>query len=150
MVPVSCGESISTPFARVAQELTGIHFKFLSCPHLVHRIPPVIRTSQRLSTALCTATPQVTRRNSENTSDDRHHNHSVFSRRPSVNPEFPPRPCRPAQPAPPRAPPKRPPLPQPRRPREPHPQLARARPRPSPSRPHLGRSRYAKPRPASP
>ena len=41
---------------------------FFSCPHLVHRIPPVIRTSQRLSTALCTATPQVTRRNSENTS----------------------------------------------------------------------------------
>ena len=68
MVPVSCGESISTPFARVAQEPTGIHFKFLSCPHLVHRIPPVIRTSQRLSTALCTATPQITRRNSENTS----------------------------------------------------------------------------------
>src|SRR6266702_3635930 len=102
MVPVSCGESISTPFARVAQELTGIHFKFLSCPHLVHRIPPVIRTSQRLSTALCTATPQVTRRNSENTTDDRHHNHSVFSRRPSVNPEFPPhpRPPRPAQAAP--------------------------------------------------
>ena len=68
MVPVSCGESISTPFARVAQGPTGIHFKFLSCPHLVHRIPPVIRTSQRLSTALCTATPQVTRRNSKNTS----------------------------------------------------------------------------------
>jgi hypothetical protein len=68
MVPVSCGKSISTPFARVAQEPTGIHFRFLSCPHLVHRIPPVIRTSQRLSTALCTATPQVTRRNSENTS----------------------------------------------------------------------------------
>ena len=68
MVPVSCGESISTPFARVAQEPTGIHFRFLSCPHLVHRIPSVIRTSRRLSTALCTATPQVTRRNSENTS----------------------------------------------------------------------------------
>ena len=68
MVPVSCGESISTPVARVAQELTGIHFRFLSCPHLVHRIPSVIRTSRRLSTALCTATPQVTRRNSENTS----------------------------------------------------------------------------------
>jgi hypothetical protein len=68
MVSVSCGESISTPFARVAQEPAGIHFKFLSCPHLVHRIPPVIRMSQRLSTALCTATPQVTRRNPENTS----------------------------------------------------------------------------------
>jgi hypothetical protein len=68
MVPVSCGESISTPSARVAQEPAAIHFKFFSCPHLVHRIPPVIRTSQRFSTALCTTTPQVTRRNSENTS----------------------------------------------------------------------------------
>ena len=71
MVPVSCGESISTPFARVAQGPTAIHFKFLSCPHLVHRIPPVIRTSRELSTALCTTTPQVTRRSSENTTDDR-------------------------------------------------------------------------------
>ena len=71
MVPVSCGESISTPFASVAQEPAAIHFKFFPCPHLVHRITPVIRTSQRLSTALCTTTPQVTRRNSKNTSDDR-------------------------------------------------------------------------------
>ena len=68
MVPVSCGESISTPSARNAQEPAGIHFEFFSCPHLVHRIPPVIRTSQRLSTVLFTTTPQVTRRNSENTS----------------------------------------------------------------------------------
>ena len=71
MVPVSCGENISTPSAGVAQEPVPIHFKFFSCPHLVHRIPPVVRTSQRLSTALCTTTPQVTRRNSGNTSDDR-------------------------------------------------------------------------------
>jgi len=71
MVPVSCGENISTPSADVAQEPVAIHFKFFSCPHLVHRIPPVIRTSRRLSTALCTTTPQVTRRNSKNTSDDR-------------------------------------------------------------------------------
>jgi hypothetical protein len=54
----------------VAQEPTAIHFRFFSCPHLVHRIPPVIRTSRQLSTALCTDTPQLTRRNSENTSDD--------------------------------------------------------------------------------
>ena len=59
------------PFARVAQEPAAIHFRFFSYPHLVHRIPPVIRTAQRLSTALCTTTPQVTRSNSENTSDDR-------------------------------------------------------------------------------
>jgi hypothetical protein len=59
------------PPPHVAQESTAIHFRFFSCPHLVHRIPPVIRTSRQLSTALCTATPQVTRRNSENTSDDR-------------------------------------------------------------------------------
>jgi hypothetical protein len=71
MVPVSCGESISTPSGRVAQGPAAIHFRFFPIPHLVHRIPPVIRMSQWLSTALCTATPQVTRRNSENTSDDR-------------------------------------------------------------------------------
>ena len=59
------------PLARVAQEPAAIHFRFFSYPHLVHRIPPVIRMSQWLSTALCTATPQVTRRNSKNTSDDR-------------------------------------------------------------------------------
>ena len=55
----------------VAQEPTAIHFRFFSCPHLVHRIPLVIRTSRWLSTALCTTTPQVTRRNPENTIDDR-------------------------------------------------------------------------------
>src|SRR5439155_19953943 len=71
MVPVSCGEDISTPFASVAQEAAAIHFRFFSCPHLVHRIRSVIRTSQWLSTALYTTTPQVTRRNSENTNDDR-------------------------------------------------------------------------------
>jgi hypothetical protein len=59
------------PPPHVAQEPTAIHFRFFPRPHLVHRIPPVIRTSRQLSTALCTATPQVTRRNSENTSDDR-------------------------------------------------------------------------------
>ena len=71
MVPVSCGKNISTPSGSVAQEPVPIHFRFFSCPHLVHRIPPVVRMSQRLSTTLCTTTPQVTRRNSENTSDDR-------------------------------------------------------------------------------
>ena len=67
MVPVSCGESISTPSAATAQEPTGIHFEFFPRPHVVHRIPPVIRISQRLSTALCTTHPQVAWRNSENT-----------------------------------------------------------------------------------
>jgi hypothetical protein len=71
MVPVSCGESISTPSARIAQEPAAIHFRFFSYPHLVHRIPPVIRMPPWLSTALCTTTPQVTRSNSENTGDDR-------------------------------------------------------------------------------
>jgi hypothetical protein len=68
MVPVSNGENISTPSGRVAQEPAGIHSEFLSCPHIVHRIPSVIRTSRRLSTGLCTSRPQVTWRNSENTS----------------------------------------------------------------------------------
>jgi hypothetical protein len=59
------------PPPRAAQGPTAIHFRFFSCPHLVHRMPPVIRTSRQLSTALCTTIPQVTRRNSKNTSDDR-------------------------------------------------------------------------------
>jgi hypothetical protein len=67
MVPVSCGESISTPSATVTQELAGIHFKYFSCPHVVHRIPPVIRMPRRLSTGFCTTHPQVTWRNSDNT-----------------------------------------------------------------------------------
>ena len=64
MVPVPCGECISTPSASVTQEPAGIHFEFFPRPHVVHRIPPVIRTFQRLSTGFCTAHPQVTRRNS--------------------------------------------------------------------------------------
>ena len=67
MVPVPCGECISTPFASVTQEPTGIHFEFFPRPHVVHRIPPVIRTFQRLSTGFYTTHPQVTRRNSWNT-----------------------------------------------------------------------------------
>jgi hypothetical protein len=68
MVPVSCGENISTPSARATQELAGIHSDFFLRPHVVHRIPSVIRMFRRLSTAFCTTTPQVTWRNSENTS----------------------------------------------------------------------------------
>jgi hypothetical protein len=68
MVPVSNGECISTPSAPVAQEPAGIHFRLFLCPHIVHRIASVIRTSPRLSTALCTTIPQVTRRNPKNTS----------------------------------------------------------------------------------
>ena len=37
-----------------------------SHPHIVHRTAPVIRMSQRLSTALCTYDSTVTRRNSKN------------------------------------------------------------------------------------
>ena len=71
MVPVPCGECISTPSASVAQEPTGIHFEFFPRPHVVHRIQPVIRTSRRLSTGFCTTHPQVTRRNSEIPAPDR-------------------------------------------------------------------------------
>jgi hypothetical protein len=67
MVPVTNGECISTPSAPVAQEPAGIHFRLFLCPHIVHRIASVIRTSLRLSTALCTTIPQVTRRNPKNT-----------------------------------------------------------------------------------
>ena len=79
MVPVSCGESISTPSAPVAQGLAGIHFEFFPRPHVVHRIPPVIRTKQSLSTGFCTTNPQVTWRNSENTSAVAPGNHPLFS-----------------------------------------------------------------------
>jgi hypothetical protein len=64
MVPVPCGECISTPSASVTQEPARIHLDFFPHPHVVHRIPPVIRIFQRLSTGFCTAHPQVTRRNS--------------------------------------------------------------------------------------
>jgi len=67
MVPVSNGESIFTACAMVAQASAGVHFEFFLCPHIVHRMPTVIRTSRPLSTGLCTPRPQVTWRNSENT-----------------------------------------------------------------------------------
>jgi hypothetical protein len=60
MVPVSNGESISTASVSVAQEPTGIHFRFFLRPHVVHKTRMVIRTSQRLSTGFCTAHPQAT------------------------------------------------------------------------------------------
>ena len=59
MVPVSNGECISTACASVAQELAGIHFEFFSIHMFAHRILAVIRTLQRLSTALCTNHPQL-------------------------------------------------------------------------------------------
>jgi hypothetical protein len=68
MVPVSCGESISTALRPRRARACRNSFKVFSCPHVLHKIPRVIRTSRRLSTAICTATPQVTRRNAENTS----------------------------------------------------------------------------------
>src|SRR5712691_88482 len=36
--------------ARIAQESAGIHVEFFRCPHIVHRMLAVVRTSQRLST----------------------------------------------------------------------------------------------------
>jgi hypothetical protein len=86
MVPVSCGESISTPSAPVAQEPAGIHFEFFPRPHLVHRIRPVIRKSRPLSTGFCTTNPQVTSRNSKNASTWSPYVISRFSRRHPVNP----------------------------------------------------------------
>ena len=59
MVPVSNGECISTACASVAQEPAGIHFEFFSIHMFAHRILAVIRTLQRLSTALCTNHPQL-------------------------------------------------------------------------------------------
>ena len=59
MVPVSNGECISTRCASVAQEPAGIHFEFFSIHMFAHRILAVIRTLQRLSTALCTNHPQL-------------------------------------------------------------------------------------------
>jgi hypothetical protein len=44
VVPVSGGESISTPSTRFPQEFTSIQFAFFPHPHVVHRILPVIRT----------------------------------------------------------------------------------------------------------
>ena len=61
MVPVSNGECISTACASVAQEPAGIHIEFFLHPHVAHRKRAVIRTLRRLSTALCTNHPQVTR-----------------------------------------------------------------------------------------
>jgi hypothetical protein len=96
VVLVSCGESIFTRSAPDAQEAAGIHFEFFPHPHVVHRIKPVIRISQRFSTALCTTNPQVAWRNSENASARSPEVITQFSRRHSVNPRIPPSPRRPA------------------------------------------------------
>jgi hypothetical protein len=44
MVPVSDGESISTPLAGIAQESVAIHFKFVRYPRVTHRTNRLIRT----------------------------------------------------------------------------------------------------------
>ena len=59
VVPVSNGKSISIATAMVAQESPGAHFWFFLCPHIVHRMPTIIRTSRRLSTGLRTTCPQI-------------------------------------------------------------------------------------------
>ena len=75
VVPVSNGKTISIATAMVAQESPGVHFWFFLCPHIVHRMPTIIRTSRRLSTGLCTTCPQirpqVTGCSSENTKPGR-------------------------------------------------------------------------------
>jgi hypothetical protein len=59
MVPVSNGESISTPPRVAAQGPAAIHFKFLLYPHDVHRTRPLIRISRQLSTGFYTRNQQV-------------------------------------------------------------------------------------------
>jgi hypothetical protein len=59
MVPVSNGESISTPPRVAAQGPAAIHFKFLLYPHDVHRTRPLIRISRQLSTGFHTRNQQV-------------------------------------------------------------------------------------------
>jgi len=65
--PFPAVKAFLRPRSPVTQELAGIHFEFFLRAHVVHRIPPVIRISQRLSTGFCTSRPQVTWRNSGNT-----------------------------------------------------------------------------------
>ena len=52
------------PFREPRKSPREFNWEFQN-PHHVLTIPPVIRTSRRLSTGLCTSGPQVTRRNSE-------------------------------------------------------------------------------------
>jgi hypothetical protein len=60
VVPVSDGETFSTPFANRPQEVPPIYFRSFLNPHDVHRMRAVIRTYLGLSTSLCTSSPQVT------------------------------------------------------------------------------------------
>jgi hypothetical protein len=92
MVPVSCGENISTPSASVAQESVPIPFKFFPVHILSTEFCGLSarRSSYPLPYAqLLHRSPDVTQRIPAMTAQP---NHSVFSRRPSVSPEFPPRP----------------------------------------------------------
>src|SRR5271170_1680674 len=67
VVPVSGGESISTPSAGTAQELLARLFSFFLHPHVVHRYRAVFRRWKALSTELLTACPQITAGNSGHT-----------------------------------------------------------------------------------
>jgi hypothetical protein len=58
--PFPAVKAFLCPRRPVAQELTAIHFEFFPRPHVVHRMPPVIRISRRLSTGFFTSRPQVT------------------------------------------------------------------------------------------
>ena len=159
MVPVSCGENISTPSASVAQEPFAIHFKFFP----VHILSTEIRRLSARRNGYPPPYAQLLHRSLEVTQRipamTAHRNHSVFSRRPSVNPEFPPAPpCppnpRPAQPSP-RPSPSATPAPSATRTTSTTCPLARPRPSPAatPSPPHRQPCRTesrAAPRPATP
>ena len=99
MVPVSCGKNISTPSGSVAQEPVPIHFRFFPV-HILStefRRLSACRSGYPLPYAqLLHRSPGVTQRIPAMTA---HRYHSVFSRRPSVNPEFPPCPS-PSAPSP--------------------------------------------------
>ena len=66
-VPVSNGESISTCPGGCRARVYGNFAAGFFCPHSVHRKRVVVRSYRRLSTSLCTAFPQITDGNPQNT-----------------------------------------------------------------------------------
>ena len=79
VVPVSCGESISTrPGECRARAFPDYFWSFLN-PHAIHRNPAVIRTRRRFSTGLLTANPQVTACNAQTTRIVNYSPQSLFS-----------------------------------------------------------------------
>ncbi len=79
VVPVSCGESISTRLGECrARAFPELFWSFLN-PHAIHRSPAVIRMWRRLSTGLLTANPQVTGCNVQTTRIANFSPQSLFS-----------------------------------------------------------------------